>query len=69
MHVYNTKKKMIVEFFFVYFSTKRIEEDATEVGAVVRSTRARSGGRIQVTSPLYFAVNSKCYVNNEEIDC
>jgi hypothetical protein len=47
------------------------EEDATEVGAVVKSTRARSGGRIQVSSPFYFAVNYKCYVNNEglEIDC
>jgi hypothetical protein len=62
---------MIIKFFFVYFSTKQIELDATEVGAVVKSTRARSGGRIQVTSPFYFAVNSKCYVNNEglEIDC
>jgi hypothetical protein len=46
------------------------KEDAIEVGAVVKSTRTRSGGRIQV-SFFYSAVNSKCYVNNEglEINC
>jgi hypothetical protein len=30
------------------------EEDATEVGAVMKSTRARSGGRIQVSSLFLF---------------
>jgi hypothetical protein len=47
------------------------KEDATEVGAIVKSTRTRSGGRIQVSSFFYSAVNYKCYVNNEglEINC